>query len=126
MKEIKGRGTKRGNKKMKNKKRMQKRGKKKPKKKVTRSKKKKSGTKKRKSKLGKTEVFRTSNRNINYTECVMQMKEFASRIKKAGNLERQAKRIKNFQKINDDKKGKVKLGRHFHSCGISVLVERKF
>ena len=115
---------------MKNNKRMQKGGKKEPKKKGTRSKKKKSGTKKRKSKSGKTvgkkEKFRASNRNINYTECAMQMKEFASRIKKAGNLERQAKRITDFKKINDNKKGKVKLDRHFHSCGMSFLVERKF
>ena len=37
----------------------------------------------------------------------MKMKEFASRIKKAGNLERQSKRITDFKKINDNKKGKV-------------------
>jgi len=36
----------------------------------------------------------------------MKMKEFASRIKKAGNLERQSKRITDFKKINDNKKGK--------------------
>ena len=45
--------------------------------------------------------------SINYTECAMKMKEFASRIKKAGNLERQSKRITDFKKINDNKKGKV-------------------
>ena len=92
---------------------------------------KKQGTKRRgKAKKGKKTKSQKFNRNqrqlVNYTECAMQMKEFASRIKKAGNLERQAKRITDFKKINDNKKGKVKLGRHFHSCGISVLVERKF
>ena len=45
--------------------------------------------------------------SINYTECTMKMKEFASRIKKAGNLERQSKRITDFKKINDNKKAKV-------------------
>ena len=37
----------------------------------------------------------------------MKMKEFASRIKKAGNIVRQSKRVTDFKKINDNKKGKV-------------------
>ena len=37
----------------------------------------------------------------------MKMKEFASRIKKAGNLVRQSKRITDFMKINNKKKEKV-------------------
>ena len=130
-KERKGKGTRKGNKKMKNNKKMQRRGKKGSKKKGTRTKKKNAKPPKRKqSKSRNAKKLQKLNRNqrqgINYTECAMQMKEFASRIKKAGNLERQAKRITDFKKINDNKKGKVRLGRHFHSCGISVLVERKF
>ena len=45
--------------------------------------------------------------SINYTQCAMKMKEFASRIKKAGNIVRQSKRVTDFKKINDNKKGKV-------------------
>ena len=38
----------------------------------------------------------------------MKMKDFASRIKKAGNLDRQAIRINKFKDITSTKKGKVK------------------
>merc|ERR1711936_1535854 len=42
---------------------------------------------------------RSSGRQINYEECAMKMKDFASRIKKAGNLDRQAIRINKFKDI---------------------------
>lgn len=51
---------------------------------------------------------RSSGRQINYEECAMKMKDFASRIKKAGNLDRQAIRINKFKDITSTKKGKVK------------------
>ena len=51
---------------------------------------------------------RSSGRQINYEECAMKMKDFASRIKKAGNLDRQAIRINKFKEITSTKKGKVK------------------
>merc|ERR1711936_425154 len=78
-------------------------------------KKKKSGSKTEKEKKQrrkrKRNFFKNQRQNetqtsINYTECTMKMKEFASRIKKAGNLERQSKRITDFKKINDNKKAK--------------------
>merc|ERR1712223_223525 len=49
---------------------------------------------------------RSSGRQINYEECAMKMKDFASRIKKAGNLDRQAIRINKFKDITSTKKGK--------------------
>merc|ERR1711910_114829 len=49
---------------------------------------------------------RSSGRQINYEECAMKMKDFASRIKKAGNLDRQAIRINKFKDIPSTKKGK--------------------
>ena len=72
----------------------------------------KSEKKARRRNRKKTLTFRNQRQNqtqtsINYTECTMKMKEFASRIKKAGNLERQSKRITDFKKINDNKKAKV-------------------
>ena len=42
-----------------------------------------------------------------YFNCVNAIKTFFSRIKKASNLERQAKRIKDFLKIIDKKLAKV-------------------
>merc|ERR1712223_872155 len=49
---------------------------------------------------------RSSVRQINYEECAMKMKDFAGRIKKAGNLDRQAIRINKFKDITSTKKGK--------------------
>ena len=54
------------------------------------------------------------------------MKDFASRIKKAGNLYRQSKRITDFGDIKDNKKNKViklALNVPYDDCKI---VERKF
>ena len=56
----------------------------------------------------------------------MKMKEFASRIKKAGNLVRQSKRITDFMKINNKKKEKVIKLRFCNSHDQPVIVERKF
>ena len=64
--------------------------------------------------------------SINYTQCAMKMKEFASRIKKAGNLVRQSKRITDFMKINNKKKEKVIKLRFCNSHDRPVIVERKF
>merc|ERR1712223_2022613 len=49
---------------------------------------------------------RSSGRQINYEECAMKMKDFASRIKKAGNLDGQAIRIDKFKDITSTNKGK--------------------
>merc|ERR1711936_1400591 len=68
--------------------------------------KKKKQRRKRKRNFFKNQRQNETQTSINYTECAMKMKEFASRIKKAGNLERQSKRITDFKKINDNKKGK--------------------
>ena len=54
------------------------------------------------------------------------MKEFASRIKKAGNLERQSKRITDFKKINDNKKAKVGYKEsHLNYIIIIIIIERQ-
>merc|ERR1711936_1289196 len=68
--------------------------------------KKKKQRRKRKRNFFKNQRQNETQTSINYTECTMKMKEFASRIKKAGNLERQSKRITDFKKINDNKKAK--------------------
>jgi len=65
------------------------------------NKRKNTGRKFKKSKNRQTE-------DMNYTACAMKMKDFASRIKKAGNLERQAIRIGKYKNLNikkTDKKG---------------------
>ena len=46
--------------------------------------------------------------NTNFSSCVDVMKKFASRIKRAANIERQVKRIESFKKINEKKVLKVK------------------
>ena len=52
--------------------------------------------------------------NTNFSSCVDVMKKFASRIRKAANLERQAKRIESFKKINEKKV--LKVTRSYLSC----------
>ena len=45
--------------------------------------------------------------NTNFSSCVDVMKKFASRIKRAANIERQVRRIESFKKINEKKVLKV-------------------
>ena len=54
--------------------------------------------------------------NIDFSSCVDVMKKFASRIKKAANIERQVKRVESFQKINEKKVLKVKCYLEKYPC----------
>ena len=57
----------------------------------------------RKMKAGRGNGRNKQTRQIDYEECATKMKDFASRIKKAGNLDRQSKRIEDFMKLTEKK-----------------------
>ena len=67
--------------------------------------KRKNRTRKQKKSLKKSLTVGGSN----FTLCVETMKSFASRLKKAGNMKRQAERIESFMKINEAKMEKVEM-----------------
>ena len=95
----------RGRKKTKNKKNK----KTKTEKKKTRGRKKKKNRMKKQNKKNRNGKMTNEKQDesVNFSSCVDVMKSFASRIKKAGNIDRRAKRIEAFKKINDQKKMKV-------------------
>ena len=65
---------------------------------------------------------------INFSNCVDAMKSFASRIKRAGNLNRQAKRIESFKNTSDNKLLKVAFinsyNMSFENCQIEIELLR--
>ena len=75
-------------------------------KKSSRGRKQKQRIRKQKSRNGGKKIAK-QDESFNFSSCVDVMKIFASRIKKAANIERQAKRIEAFKKIIDKKKTKV-------------------
>ena len=61
---------------------------------------------KKRGRKNKKNSKQNNDNTIDYGACIMKMKDFASRMKKANNLDQQAKRIGDFDKIIKNKKEK--------------------
>ena len=64
--------------------------------------------------------MKNERQETNFSSCVGNMKNFASRINRAGNIKRQAKRIESFKTIIDQKEtiiGELKSHIQQNTCG---------